>query len=206
MDIVPFSDQYDVSGFSCGDKPCHADLNDFLKSDALRYAKTWLSQTYVAVEDHVVVGYVTLLMDAIRVTPEEKGQMEGVAELSTQTIPALKVGRLARLSTCQIPRVGTILMRFAFDKLNDLSEYVGCRFLSVDAISCAIPFYKKLGFVPNLHGSLQSKNRSTVSMRFDAFAPNLPDWTRRAPMLPPEIYDPSRPLSPQAGNLGTEAT
>lgn len=180
MEILPFTYEYDVSGFSCGDKACHEDLNDFLKTDALEYAKTWLSQTYVAVDDGTVLGYVTLLMDSIRITPEEKGQIEGVAELATQTIPALKVGRLARLSTCKIPRLGTILMRYAFDKLIDLSEHVGCRFLSVDAISCAVPFYEKLGFVPNMHSTFKGKNRETKSMRFDAFAPILPAWTKAA--------------------------
>ena len=58
------------------------------------------------------------------------------------------------------------------------SKVTGCRFLSVDAIPEAVEFYEKLGFEPNLHGSYQGKNRGTTSMRFDAFAPTLPQWTQ----------------------------
>lgn len=68
-------------------------------------------------------------------------------------------------------------MRHAFDKLMDLSESTGCRFLSVDAIPSAISFYERLRFVPNEHPSYQGKKRDTTSMRFDAFAPELPEWT-----------------------------
>lgn len=162
----------------CGDSPQHRDLDDFLKADALRYAATSMSQTYVAIEGGLVVGYVTLLMDAIWLNADEKDLFERAEIPTAQTIPALKVGRLARNAVCQTRGVGTTLMRFAFDKLVDLSEHAGCRLLSVDAISSAVEFYERLGFVRNLHNNHTGRRRETVSMRFDAFAPTLPEWTR----------------------------
>jgi ribosomal protein S18 acetylase RimI-like enzyme len=186
VDIFPFIGQCDVSNFTCGDEPHHADLNDFLKSDALRYSATSMSQTYVAVEDEIVVGYVTLLVDAIWLNPDEKSGFEKADVPPAQTVPALKVGRLARLRSCKVPLVGSALMRFAFDRLIDVSERAGCRLLSVDAIPSAVSFYEKLGFVRNLHFNHAGKKRETTSMRFDAFSPTRPDWTRHVPLMRPE--------------------
>ncbi|HAN90818.1 MAG TPA: hypothetical protein DCQ33_01900 [Nitrospira sp.] len=178
MNIVPFTELHDVSGFTCGDLPEHRDLDDFLKSDALRYARTSMSRTYVAVEDGgSIVGYVTLLVDAIWFNAEEKVELAQADVPPAQTIPALKVGRLARHIAWKQPGVGTTLMRFAFDKLMALSAQAGCRLLSVDAIPSAVDFYELLGFIRNLHNNHTGKRRETVSMRFDAFAPTLPAWT-----------------------------
>ena len=185
MDIHPYTGQYDVSGFTCGDEPHHADLNDFLKTDALRYSATSMSQTYVAVADGRVVGYLTLLTDAIWLNPDEKGELQRADVPPAQTVPALKVGRLARHKSCTIPLVGSALMRFAFDILIDISERAGCRLLSVDAIPSALSFYEKLGFVRNLHFNHAGKKRETTSMRFDAFSPARPTWTLHVPLMRP---------------------
>lgn len=166
----------DVSQFTCGDEPHHRDLDEFLKADARRYMATSMSQTFVGIERGELVGYITLLMDAIWLNSDEKSLFEQVDIPPAQTIPALKVGRLARSATCTTRGVGTALMRFALDKLVDLSEQAGGRLLSVDAIPSAVEFYERLGFVPNLHNNHTGKRRGTVSMRFDAFAPTLPDW------------------------------
>lgn len=176
MRIRLLTRDYDVSNFSCGDEEHHRDLNEFLKADARRYMTTSMSQTYVAIERGDLVGYVTLLVDAIWLNSDEKSMFEQVDIPPAQTIPALKVGRLARSATCTAHGVGTALMRFALDKLVDMSEDVGCRLLSVDAIPPAVEFYERLGFVPNLHNNHTGKRRGTVSMRFDAFGPTLPDW------------------------------
>ena len=185
MEIFLFAGQYDVSQFSCGDEPHHADLNDFLKTDALRYAATSMSQTYVAVAKDEVVGYVTLLNDAIWLNTDEKSELLRAEVPPAQTVPALKVGRLARHKDCQVPFVGSALMRFAFDMLLDISERAGCRLLSVDAIPSAVAFYEKLGFVRNLHFNHAGKKRETTSMRFDAFSPLRPAWTTQMPLMRP---------------------
>lgn len=178
MQIVPFTPDIVVSDFTCGGEQHHFDLDDFLKTEALRYAEQSLGHTYLAVDDGLVLGYITHLTDSIRLSLGEKDNL--LLRLGfppPHTIPALKIGRLARLAGHEGRRVGSALMRHAFDKLMDLSESTGCRFLSVDAIPSAVSFYEKLKFVRNEHGSYQSKHRDTTSMRFDAFAPELPEWT-----------------------------
>jgi ribosomal protein S18 acetylase RimI-like enzyme len=185
VDIHPYTGQYDVSGFTCGDEPHHADLNDFLKTDALRYAATSMSQTYIAVANDDVVGYVTLLNDAIWLNTDEKSELLRAEVPPAQTVPALKVGRLARHKDCKVPFVGSALMRFAFDMLLDISEKAGCRLLSVDAIPSAVAFYEKLGFIRNLHFNHAGKKRETTSMRFDAFSPLRPAWTTQMPLMRP---------------------
>lgn len=178
MLIIPFTPGIDVSDFTCGGEQHHLDLDDFLKTEALRYAGQSLGHTYLAIEDGLVLGYITHLTDSIRLSVAEKDNLKSrLGFPPPHTIPALKIGRLARLARYEGRGVGSALMRHAFDKLMDLSESTGCRFLSVDAIPSAVSFYEQLGFVGNEHGSYQGKSRDTTSMRFDAFAPELPEWT-----------------------------
>lgn len=179
MKIVRLTSDIDVADFTCGEQPFQRDLDEFLKIEALRYAAVALGHTYLAVEDGSVIGYVTHLTDSIRLDIDEKHHLAQMLGFPLpHTIPALKIGRLARHASWQIRGIGTALVRHTFDKLMAASEVTGCRFLSVDAIPEAVEFYEKLGFEPNLHGSYQGKNRGTTSMRFDSFAPTLPQWTQ----------------------------
>lgn len=179
MKIIPLTVSIDISAFTCGDEDSHRDLDEFLKIEALRYSAMALGYTYVAIEDGAVVGYITHLTDSIRLSYDEKNHLaQRLGFPPPHTVPALKVGRLARHASWRVRGVGTALMRHAFDKLMDVSERTGCRFLSVDAIPEAVEFYEKLGFEPNQHTTYQGKNRGTTSMRFDAFAPALPEWTK----------------------------
>lgn len=184
MEIVPFGPQYDVEGFTCGqsDDPDVQDefthLDAFLHDDASKYAENSIGRTYLAVEGNTVAGYITLLMDSIWIDKSEKPKLESVGLPPLKTIPALKVGRLARNVSFRGKYLGLILMRHAFDVLVATSDKVGCRFLTVDAIPSALPFYKRLAFEENVHNNHKPKSGRPVSMRFDAFAPELPDWTK----------------------------
>lgn len=179
MKIVRLTTDIDISAFTCGEKPYQRDLDEFLKTEALRYATVALGHTFLAIEGELVIGYVTHLTDSIRLDVKEKDHLAQVLGFPLpHTIPALKVGRLARHAAWRMRGVGTALVRHTFDKLMAISEVTGCRFLSVDARRESLEFYEKLGFEPNLHASYQSKKRDTTSMRFDAFAPTLPEWAK----------------------------
>jgi GNAT superfamily N-acetyltransferase len=152
--IVPFTPDLDVSDFTCGGEPHHVDLDEFLKTEALRYAGQSLGHTYVAIEGGLVLGYITHLTDSIRLSVGEKDDLKSrLGFPPPHTIPALKIGRLARVARSEGRGVGRVLMGHAFHKLMDLSDSTGCRFLSVDAIPSAVSFYEKLGFVGNEHGT-----------------------------------------------------
>ena len=55
MDIVPFSKEYDRSGFCCG----KALLDDWLKTQASQQERAHNTRTFLAVDGHKVVGYFT---------------------------------------------------------------------------------------------------------------------------------------------------
>lgn len=178
-DITPLTPDVDVSTFSCADQ----DLDEFLKRDALSLQQENLTQVYVAYHESEVIGYVALLCDNIMLRTEEK-EDGGFGETAPRTIPALKVGRLAvsLVHREKIKGVGTALMRFSFRQAVRISMISGCRLLSVDAYPDSVGFYKKLGFIENTHNWYQGSRRTTISMRFDIFQKNRPEWTNE-PLL-----------------------
>jgi len=80
-------------------------------------------------------------------------------------------------------------MRFAVDIANHVSDTIGCRLMTLDALPSAISYYEKLGFIRNKLANKRSKKTDhkktkpmatgisvPVSMRLDLHAEALPDW------------------------------
>ncbi len=160
-----------IAAFSCGD----ADLDEFLREDALRLDAARAARTWLAFHDADLVGYITLLCDAIILeTRERKGL--ALRHEDHPVIPALKV---ARLGVSEVFRsthrgVGEALMQFAFSTALSLSKRVGCRLLTLDAYAQSVAFYERLGFIRNR--AKEYRDRPNPSMRFDLHASRLPDW------------------------------
>jgi GNAT superfamily N-acetyltransferase len=159
LDIVKLSHGFDLSAFDCGD----ADLNSFLKDDALPYQNDSLAVTYLCLYRNQVVGYFSLSSDAIRLDPDEKETMpEPKRRLGEY--PAIKIGRLAVHNNYRKHGIGTFLIKAAMGKISDeIIKEIGCRYVTVDAYEQAVEFYKKLDFVQNL----AKKRKTGLSMRYD---------------------------------------
>lgn len=153
--IRPFRSDEDVfKSFDCH----NADLNDFLiESDpstpnAILYDKEFLAVTYVAIDEDTqdILAYFSLLNDKIdrefissnlwnrlsRKIPNAKRR---------SSYPALKIGRFAVNGEGQHKGIGKELIFFIqtwFYK----DRKSGCRFITVDALREAEPFYAKCGF------------------------------------------------------------
>jgi GNAT superfamily N-acetyltransferase len=165
-----------LAAFSCGDEDEYRDLNEFLRDDALRLQELHTVSTYLALYDGRLVGYVSVLCDAVRLKGDERRKLQ-LSGRDHPVVPALKV---AKLATCCVTRttlrgVGTYLMQFAYALAADLGERTGCRLLTIDANPKAVVFYEeKLGFVRN-----QDKlydGRTNPSFRLDVFGQKQPDW------------------------------
>jgi GNAT superfamily N-acetyltransferase len=142
--------KYNPATFDCA----HPDLNDFIKNDCPGQIEKRLSVTKIALYEGVIVGYITLLADAITLHPDEQ---EGFA---FKQVPALKIARLGIEQKYQNQRIGTALMKYAVGvaiRMND-GLGVGCRFLTVDSDPNAIKFYAKLGFVMSQHRDYKKKD------------------------------------------------
>lgn len=137
-----------IKPFKCTDE----DLNGFLFEDAKHFQKELLAVTYLLEDtiENVTVAYFSLLADKISFNPEEKSVWNKLNRhipnpKRRKSYPAVKIGRLAVNEKYGGNGVGTFILdniKYAFTT----TKRLGCRFLTVDALNSAIPFYEKNGF------------------------------------------------------------
>ena len=131
--------------FDCGDE----DLNDFLLNEASLYSNALLAVTYLVEkkETHEIMAYFSLANDKISISDfESKTEFNRfrkhkfVNEKRLRSYPAIKIGRLGIAKSAQHQSIGTYLLEFIEDYFI-VNNKSGCRFVTVDAYSDAIPFY-----------------------------------------------------------------
>lgn len=101
-------------------------------------------------EQDLTVAYFSLLADKITFNPEEKSVWNKLNRnipnsKRRRNYPALKIGRLAVNEKYAGTGIGTFVLdsiKYAFTSVKRL----GCRFLTVDALSSVTRFYEKNGF------------------------------------------------------------
>lgn len=160
-----------IAAFSCGD----ADLDAFLRDDAARLDAQHVARTSLARYDGALVGYITLLCDAIVLETRERKSLS-LYHGDHPVIPALKIARLGVSETFRATHrgAGEALMRYAASMAAALEELAGCRLLTLDAYAESAAFYERLGFVRNR--AKEYREREHPSMRLDLYAPTLPAW------------------------------
>ena len=133
-------ESHDVSFFDCSNE----DLNDFLKSDAKKSQEDLISRTYLCLWQNSILGYLTLVTDTIEVKLIEKDDC--VDGYPYPRYPSIKIARLAvdeRFEGCGI---GRFLLLWATGKVYQLSNEVGCRYITLDSKRESLGFYEKFGF------------------------------------------------------------
>ena len=145
-------EQETVAAFDCGDE----DLNGFILTDAPLYRKEKLAVTYIVTERadyNKVVAFFSLSNDRISISDfDNKTRYNRFSRRFNnhkrlKSYPAGKIGRLAVRSSTKGMNVGSTLLDF-IKHFFVADNKTGCRFITVDAYSAAIPFYLKNGFVP----------------------------------------------------------
>lgn len=145
---IQLSSETDILPFRCTEN----DLNSFLFEDARHFQKELMAVTYL-IEDRekgFTVAYFSLLADKISFSPDEKTVWNKLNRNIPNSkrrrhYPAVKIGRLAVSEQYSGTGVGTFVLdsiKYAFTHVKRL----GCRFLTVDALKAATPFYEKNGF------------------------------------------------------------
>lgn len=139
-----------VKSFDCGDD----ELNDFLLNEAAPYRKYLLAVTYVFenVETKEIVGYFSLANDKISLTDfvnktefNRFRKQRFVNKKRIKSYPAVKICRLGVSESFHGKGIGTILLDF-IKSYFIIENKTGCRFITVDAYSNAIPFYHNNDF------------------------------------------------------------
>lgn len=164
--LLGAADASAVATFTCGEE----DLDDFLRSDALRLQAHRVARTYLAFIETELVGYMTLLADAVVLETKERKRLALVAS-DHPAVPALKIARLGVSAPFREAHVGTgtALVHIALAIAADLSERIGCRLLTLDAYPDSVGFYESLGFIRNRAKAY--REREHASMRLDVFPP-----------------------------------
>lgn len=163
---IRLSESHTILPFDCGNQ----DLNNFLFEDAKSYLKDLMHVTYLLEFENKTLGYYSLLNDKISIEQcgtknkwKTKFFFTRPEGFRYESYPAVKIGRLAISEQFQRNGIGKALLDFL--KLDFvLNNKTGCKYITVDAYSQSIDFYKKNGF---LCFTDEDKNDTTRAMYFN---------------------------------------
>jgi len=153
-----------INSFKTGN-PLFTPLKTFLKNHAKEFQQSHVAQTYVAVNENTVLGFITLTCSEIDLrNGYELKDCEHAN--SYDSLPAIKIARLAVDSRYRGKAIGENLMSHALSlAIEQIAPIVGCRFIIADAKQEAVAFYLKQGFT--LLDSEDNKQREEPIMFFD---------------------------------------
>lgn len=136
----------------------NADLNGFLFEDAKNYHREKLAKTYMFDDGINTVAYWSILNDSLSIRDfssdiTEKTLIKWCSRVAEnlspkkqkKTYPAVKIGRLAVHKDYKGKGIGRDILDLIVFHFTHKSTSA-CRFIIVDALKEAIPFYEKYGF------------------------------------------------------------
>ena len=165
MQLVRLTQDFGIKEFDCGD----TDLNDFLFDDAKHFLEKRIANTFILVDEGIIVAYFCLLNDKISRLEITNSRWKMIKDSFPEnkrfkSYPSIKIGRFAVSSRYSGKHFGSELMATIKVLLSDDKYYSAFRFLTVDAYLSAIPFYKSNGFKELTR---KDENESTRLMYFD---------------------------------------
>ncbi len=160
--------------FDCGEPEVDEYLCD---GDAAEDEAAGVTRTYLIRDGEELVGYVSVLCDAIRLNRDERPTAYGVA-------PALKVGRMGVRKSHQGRDVGSWILDWVVGLARSLARQAGLRYVTLDSLpkESLVRWYSAYGFKKNIgeerarkivkqkglrHTRLEDIELPHVSMRFD---------------------------------------
>ena len=155
-------------GFDCG----RDEQNEFLYERAWDDQQELLSTTYLFFVKGIAAAYATVFMDSLPLARRERG-----LRIRYRDVAALKLGQLGVHRWFHGQGLGSHVVAHTIGLALQLSQRVGCRYLTLDAHPEVVPWYEAQGFV---HSLLRQEMRIeearrhrrdtsdvNVSMRFD---------------------------------------
>ena len=141
--IEPLRPDHELEEFDCGSEA----LNRFLKRFALVNQKAETARTYVACEDHRVVGYYSLAVGSVQHAEAAKRVTKGLAR---HPVPVMLLARLAVAQREQGRGIGAGLLKDALLRTAQAADLAGIRALLVHAKDdAAVAFYRHFNFDPS---------------------------------------------------------
>ena len=143
MRIEKLHARHILERFDCGKEA----LNRFLIRHALQAQLSNASRTYVAVEEHRVIGYHTLVVGEIEFDQASERLRKGLARYP---IPLMVLARLAAHVERQGQGIGAGLLKDALMRTMNAADIAGIRAIAVHAKDhAARQFYEHFNFQPS---------------------------------------------------------
>lgn len=142
--IEKLEDHHDISCFECG----NPDLNEFLIEKSRDQMNNKVNVTYLCKYDSYLVAFFTWCADSImlkKIIDKDKEYLEELG-INYETLPALKLCRLAVDKQYHGNRIGPELVELVISTALELSKTIGLRFITVDAYCNARWLYDKYLF------------------------------------------------------------
>lgn len=140
ISILLLSSRYNLAPFDSGD----AELNDFLRNDALEEQNEFLSKTHLCFYRDRVAGFISMAADSVQVKRDKLDQSQIIDECEYPAYPCILIARLAVDKKLHGYGVGSYLLSLAIGYA--MESPLGCRYLAVDPKDGALKFYEKFGF------------------------------------------------------------
>jgi len=140
----PFKGTQGVRNFSCGAK----DLEEFLNTDEVEeYENEGLGRTVLVYRNGDLVAYFTVSSEGLRIEYLRTWKsFSRMSEMRMESIPAVKVGRLAVSKDWQGKGIGRALIGHIAGMALVMGQQFGVRLLIVEARKESEDFYLKCGF------------------------------------------------------------
>lgn len=136
----------DLKKFKCSDK----EFEQFLQRKSRKHEETLLAKTYLLYykekkeEKGEIVGFYTLSSASLSATEEIKLNFKSGKLYSDY--PAVRIGRLAISKDYEGKGFGRHILDYVKGQLVYYNEFIGCRYLIVNALNDVSEFYLKAGF------------------------------------------------------------
>jgi GNAT superfamily N-acetyltransferase len=140
LQLLPLDKKHNLSSFNS----TNTDLNEFLKNDALGTQDDLVNKTYLCFWQNSIVGYITFTTDTLEVRVVEES--DGVEDYPHRKYPCMRIARLAVDRGFERCGIGRFLLFAAIGIAIDISDRIGCRYITVDSKPESISFYEKHGF------------------------------------------------------------
>jgi GNAT superfamily N-acetyltransferase len=150
-----------IDNFNCSDEPS---VEAFLKENAMKLHYCNAANTRLFYdEDNNLVGFFTLFTDQVLIPKgkREKHKWDVFSAVGKPMYPAIRLHYMGVGRRYRNNGFGKILLYFILDICKEVSENVGCSFVSVEALNDSVSFYDKYGFF-----TLNRPNKKFVNMIF----------------------------------------
>jgi GNAT superfamily N-acetyltransferase len=160
----PFKETQRVRDFCCG----APDLDEFLNTDEVEeYDNEGLGRTMLVYRNGDLVAYFTISSEGLRIEYLRTWKsFSRMSEMRMESIPAVKIGRLAVSRAWQKKGVGRALIDHIAGMALVMGQQFGVRLLLVESKKSAEPFYIKCGFELTVPTRRQ-RSRANRTMFFD---------------------------------------